>query len=53
MGSKISMNQQLAGGINALCLSEGKADVHFKLPYCLKNPNETKVWNIIRYNLEL
>jgi hypothetical protein len=41
MGSKISM--KLAGGINALCLSERKADVHFKLPYCLKNPNETKV----------
>jgi hypothetical protein len=51
MALKISM--KLVGGINSLCLSERKADVHFKMPYCLKNPNGTKVWIIIRYNLEL
>jgi hypothetical protein len=41
MASKISM--VLADGINELYLNERKADVHFKLPYCLKNPSVTKV----------
>jgi hypothetical protein len=33
----------LAQSINALCLSEEKADVHFKLPISMKKPKVTKV----------
>jgi hypothetical protein len=34
---------KVAASINALCLSEEKADVHFKLPISMKKPNKTTV----------
>jgi hypothetical protein len=37
----------LAQSINALCLSEERADVHFKLPISMADPKVTKVYIFI------
>jgi hypothetical protein len=36
--------EKLAQGINALCMSEEKADVHFKLSISMTDPKVTKVF---------